>query len=126
MMNTYDPNQAPVPVDWLHLDEQERMELAEAYHRAADVDAPHNERLHAVVHTVVENQLAMGEPAGVQRTLRRLLAAGVDRHSAIHAIGSVLVEYLHDLTTGQADAQNVNERYEKSLERVDEHEWGAS
>lgn len=124
-MDTYDPNQAPLPAEWLRLDEQEQMHLVQNYHRTVGVDLP-NEQLHVVVHTVVENQLAMDELATVQRTLHRLLAAGVDRHGAIHAIGSVLAEHMHELATGKAGSELVNERYEASLEDLDARDWRAS
>lgn len=124
-MDTYDPNQAPSPVDWLELDEQERMILVEDYHREAGIELP-NEVVHAVVHTVVENQLAMGEPVGVRATLQRLLAEGVDRHGALHAIGSVLTEFMHDLATGEAEGEGINEKYTSSLERIDARDWVAS
>jgi hypothetical protein len=48
-------------------------------------------RAHAANHVIVENQLAMGDATVVPATLARLMQEGLDRHDAIHAIGSVLV-----------------------------------
>ena len=48
------------------------------------------------MHVIVENQLALGERAVVD-TLARLQAEGLDRHDAVHAIGSVLAEHFYKL-----------------------------
>lgn len=93
-MERYDPLIAPDPKKWLMLDEQERLDLVEDYHWRARVDLP-NEKVHAIAHAVVENQIAIGEELRVERTLRRLMAEGLDRHDAIHAIGLVCFELLH-------------------------------
>ena len=61
-------------------------------------EAPHPElsggrlRLHLAVHVVVETQLDEGRPPQVQESLARLLARGLGRHEAIHAIGEVAAE----------------------------------
>src|ERR1700676_270077 len=80
----YDPLEAPEPEQWLALDEGERIHLAQSYHRRARVRLP-NEKVHAVLHVVVENQIALGDEMPVQRTVQRLIAEGLDRHEAIHA-----------------------------------------
>ena len=51
--------------------------------------------VHAVIHVIVENQLAMGI-AAVESALERMLAEGLNRHEAIHAIGSVLIGEIND------------------------------
>lgn len=56
-VNRYDPERAPEPAEWLALDEQVRIELAEEHHRLARVKLP-NLKAHAVFHAIVENQLA--------------------------------------------------------------------
>jgi hypothetical protein len=38
----------------------------------------------------VENQVALGDTFAARAVLLRLMAEGLDRHEAIHAIGSVL------------------------------------
>jgi len=86
----YDPDIPPNPADGLALDEQERLQLAQAYHRAARVELP-DLGVHAIMHIIVENQIE-----GLQfvvRAMSRLMDQGLSRYEAIHAIGSVLVEY---------------------------------
>ena len=53
----YDPLEAPEPEEWLAIDEAERIHLTQDYHRRARIRLP-NEKLHAVFHVVVENQIA--------------------------------------------------------------------
>lgn len=92
-MNRYDPNRRPDARACLLLDEQEKIELVERYHERARVELP-NPTLHAAMH-VVENQIAMGEPPEVELSLSRLMSEGLDRHDALHAIGSVLAEHMY-------------------------------
>lgn len=84
-MHRYDPERAPKAAEWLALDEQERIALAEKYHRVARIKMP-NVKMHAIAHAVVENQIAEGyEP--VVRAMTRLISTGLSRHDALHAIG---------------------------------------
>jgi hypothetical protein len=46
------------------------------------------QQMHAVIHSAVETQLAQGHAAATA-ALARLLAHGVERHEAIHAVGRV-------------------------------------
>src|SRR3972149_483697 len=94
-MNRYDPAQSPDPAEWLRQDEQERNTLVEQYQRRARVDLP-NLTLHAAMHVVAENQLALHDEP-VVRALARLMEEGLTRHDAVHAIGSVVAEYLYDI-----------------------------
>jgi hypothetical protein len=59
-MDSYNPDTSPTPTDWLRTDEGDRIELVSAYHRGKKIKLP-NAQLHAVIHVVVENQLALGE-----------------------------------------------------------------
>ncbi len=54
-------------------------------------------RIHAAIHTAVEVQLAEGRPPQTQATLQRLMDQGMTRHEAIHAIGAVVADELHQL-----------------------------
>jgi hypothetical protein len=63
----YDPSEAPEPEEWLSIDEAELIRLAQDYHRGAGVRLP-NEKLHAVLHVGVENQIALGDDTPVQKT----------------------------------------------------------
>ncbi len=90
----YDPDRSPDPERWLALDERERIRLVEEYHRKARVRLP-NARLHATIHMIVENQIALGSEIPVAATLARLIQQGLDRHDALHAIASVLTAHIH-------------------------------
>jgi hypothetical protein len=95
-MKRYDPLIAPDPERWLACEESEQQRLVERYHRRLGVRLP-NLRGHAVIHVVVENQVAMGDGLPVAGTLARLITEGLDRHEAIHAIGSLLAGHMHGL-----------------------------
>ena len=118
----YDPLEAPEPEEWLAIDEAERIHLAQDYHRRARVRLP-NEKLHAVFHVVVENQIALGDEMPVQSTVRRLMAEGLDRHEAIHAIASVLAEFMHDLVNNAGSSTVSNQAYFTALQRLTAESW---
>jgi hypothetical protein len=122
-MCVYDPETAPDPALWLELDEQERTHLVEGYHRKARVKLP-NMMLHAVVHTIVENQIAMEMKAAME-AMARLMGEGLSRHEAIHAIGCVLSSHLNNLRLAEdeellADPQGT---YEAQLEGLTVKSW---
>jgi hypothetical protein len=71
-MQRYDCLKAPDPKAWLALDEQERIELVRDYHRRARIRLP-NATVHAVLHTIVETQIAQGDETPA-RTTQRLTA----------------------------------------------------
>lgn len=93
-MKQYDPYKSPDPVEWLDAEETDRIERVQRYHRKAGIALP-NERIHAAVHVIVENQIAMGDEIPVRGTLMRLMSEGLDRHDAMHAIGSVLTNLIY-------------------------------
>jgi hypothetical protein len=119
----YDPNIAPHPKDWLELDELQRIELAERYHRAVRVKLP-NVKAHAIFHAIVENQLAEGlEP--VVRAMKRLAAEGLSRHDALHAVGSVAADHFYDAMSSKDEefAKTAQARYNAAVERLTVEEW---
>ena len=79
---------------------------------------------HAVAHTIVETQLALGEPV-VVATCARLRTEGLDRHDAIHAIGSVLAGHIHALLVGDQSEGEPNERYYEALGKLSASKWRA-
>jgi hypothetical protein len=95
----YDPSRAPDPRAWLATPEAERVELCEKAHATPPPSHPpiENARLHAAVHAVVENQLALGQPPHVRAALERLMAQGMTRHEAVHEVGTVVSELIFDL-----------------------------
>jgi hypothetical protein len=126
-MTSYDPDydpEAPLSAaEWLETDEGERIELVAAYHRRKKIRMP-NARLHAVIHVIVENQLALGDEV-VVATLARLQAEGLDRHDALHAIGSVLAADLYELMQENADTTDAHHRYLQKLEQLTSDKWRA-
>ena len=116
-MKRYDPLVDPDPDRWLATDEEERHRLVEKYHRRQGVRLP-NLRVHAVIHVVVESQVAMGDELPVAATLARLITEGLDRHEAIHAIGNVLVGHIHELVTAPAAPKDPNPEYFAELNRL--------
>ncbi len=115
MMRAYDPLNAPDPDDWQSMGEDERMMLVMEHHREAGVELPY-EQVHAVVHVVVENQVALGDEMSAQATLKRLIREGLGRHEAIHAVGSVLMDFVQELL-GDDAAPESNERYNEELRK---------
>ena len=123
-MDSYDPDAPPQPTDWLQSDEGEQVELVSAYHRRRKIALP-NLQLHAVVHVVVENQIALGEEMVVNK-LARLCAEGLSRHDAIHAIGSVLAENLYELMKDDDRVTGVlYQRYLERLQQLTAENWRA-
>ena len=115
----YDPEVAPDPSRWQELDEDERIMLAEAYHWRAGIEVP-SMTAHAIVHVIIENQVAMGDESPTRRTIERLMVEGLDRHEAVHAVGSVLAVHIND--TLKAGAPN-NEAYNEAVERLTAESW---
>ncbi len=121
----YDPTTEPDAEEWGSLDEAEQIELVRQYHRRARVKLP-NALMHATFHTVVENQIALGDEIPVRRTIDRLQAEGLNRHEAIHAVGLVLAEHMYDLINSPSEqnrAQDPNEPYFASLEGLTAENW---
>ena len=121
-MEQYDPLLAPDPAEWLATDEGERIALVVEYHQGGRVKLP-NQRLHATIHVVVESQIAMGGELPVRRVLERLPAEGLDRHEAIHAVGSVLAGHMYDLMKPGAPKADPNEAYWGELESLTVESW---
>ena len=109
-MQRYDPLEAPDPEEWLALDEQERIDLARAYHRSAGIRVP-NATAHATVHAIVETQIALGDETPARRTTQRLMDAGLDRHETIHAIAWVLIDFVRDLMKAPELGTEPNAQY---------------
>jgi hypothetical protein len=124
-MLAYDPDQAPDPQQWLELDEQLRIDLAESFHRPTQVELP-NIKAHAAFHAIVENQVAMQHPP-VVRAMVRLAKQGLSRHDCIHAVCWVLAQHFHELmtTTSGDPPAAVQARYDAAVERLTAAGWRA-
>ena len=122
-MNGCDPDITPDAKEWLALDEGERLALVEGYHRDARIALPRTaRRLHATIHTVVENQLALNDEP-VVRALGRLMKEGLSRHDAIHAIGSLVAEHVNDLLKLKDAPETSRARYYAAIERLTVAQW---
>jgi hypothetical protein len=118
----YDADEQPDPDVWLELDETERLDLVIDYHRCTAVQLEAAEP-HAIAHVVVENQIALGEATPVPGTLDRLLDEGLDRHDAIHAIGSILMRIVFDAAHEREDGGDINAKYNRELAALTAAGW---
>lgn len=118
----YDPMVAPDPEAWLALDEDERQAVVLRYHKRIRFRAG-SVKMHAVIHCVVETQLAERYEYPVE-ALRRLLDEGLDRHDAIHAIGSVLAK--HIFGTLKRGVPFNEATYERDLNALNAAAWRRS
>jgi hypothetical protein len=121
-MKTYDPDVGPSGAEWLAIDEAERITLVESYHRRRRIRLPRL-TVHATIHVVVENQIALGE-AVVIDALARLRNEGLTRHDAVHAVGMVLAGQIYELLKAPPDdTSDPNPPYFDRLRRLTAAEW---
>jgi hypothetical protein len=118
----YEANEQPDPEIWLELDETERIEQVIDYHRRTRVQLE-NFEAHAISHVVVENQIVFGEATPVPATLDRLIEEGLDRHEAIHAIGSILMRIVFDAVHEPNDSGDINAKYNRELATLTAKGW---
>lgn len=123
-MDAYDPDVAPDAQEWLELDEFERIDMVARAHRRARVKLP-NPQLHAVIHVIVENQIAERVPVPTD-TLHRLVAEGLTRHDALHAMGSVLAVHMQTMLTRAPTSGDPNSAYYAALHGLTAQGWIAS
>lgn len=98
----YDAAVAPQPQAWLAAGEPERLAAVEDHHHGLSGHArTPKPMLHASLHVVVENQLALGDPPQARRALARLVAGGLPRHEAVHAIALVVANAASAAMDGQ-------------------------
>ena len=121
MMDAYDPLRPPPIPDWTELDESERIDLVLAYHQKQRDELP-NLNAHAVVHVIVENQVALADETPVAAVMERLMQEGLDRHEAIHAIGYVLMGTLHDTAQDDGEA-DLTSAYYRELTQLTAEKW---
>ena len=118
----YDPYEHIDCDAWLELDESERTWQVVRYHRKQRIRIP-NETLHAAIHVIVENQVALGDAFPAKAVLLRLTSQGLDRHEAIHAIGSVLSETLYTAMNEQVLTGDLNQDYVEKLKSLTAESW---
>ncbi len=122
-MDEYDPLKAPDPQEWLSLDEFERLFMIEDYHLRMNIQIEGLE-LHAAIHQIIENQLAENLPEAVE-ALERLQRQGLDRHEAIHAMGTVVLDFFWDYLREGKDfsESSVKKEYLKGLRKITKRSW---
>ncbi|MGI9487692.1 MAG: DUF1841 family protein [Geminicoccaceae bacterium] len=121
MMDAYDPLRPPSIDRWTELDESERIDLVLAYHQKQGDELP-NPDAHAVVHIIVENQVALADETPVAAVMERLMQEGLDRHEAIHAIGYVLMGTLHGTAQDDNEADPTSTYY-RELMQLTAEKW---
>ena len=118
----YDPHEHINSHAWLALDESERTRLVVRYHRRQRIRLP-NETVHALIHVIVENQVALGDAFPAKGVLFRLMSEGLDRHEAIHAIGSVLSETFFTAMSEENVDGDPNADYVEKLKVLSAESW---
>jgi hypothetical protein len=117
----YDPNVQPIPSEWLALEELDRVAAVEKFHRQSRIKLPRLQA-HAVIHSVVETQIAEGiEP--VIAAVERLQAEGLDRHEVIHAIGTVVIERISEAQLADPKFDDPAAWYYQELEKLTVEGW---
>jgi hypothetical protein len=120
----YDALKAPDPQAWLDLDEQERIDEVIAYHRRYYLPMGQSAKLHGVAHVIVENQVAMGDPPAAREALARLMGEGLDRHGAVHAVGSMVMGLMYDVLRARGkDAGAISAKISRQLAELTAASW---
>lgn len=80
-----------------------------------------NPFIHTALHVLIDKQLEEKSPTEVVATLTALIARGMDRHEAVHAIASVYAElYFTTFRRGQSFEETSYVELLKQLASVDE------
>lgn len=124
MMESYDPLTPPDPAAWLAMGEGERFALAEEYVRESEPGIA-GEMGHIAFHVTVENQIALDDETPVKATVDRLMREGLDRHEAIHAIGSVLAGMIWE-QQANPPGKISNAEYFDGVKRLTAESWLAT
>lgn len=82
------------------MDEGERIERVRLAHARSGAAVGENPQAHALMHVVVESQLAEGYAPAVA-AYERFRASGVDRHNTIHALASVVAAHIMEMLQEQ-------------------------
>lgn len=124
MITQYDPLHAPDPKQWLALEETEQIELVFFYHFQNGMDGEDpSTHVHTSIHVAVETQIALGDEYPVKEALNRLMQEGLDRHDAIHAIGSVLIKYIWEVGKGLNTSDDFTKDYFEEVKHFTYQKW---
>jgi len=121
-MRRYDPKNTPDPTEWLALDEDQRTSMVERFHKRRG-EYGESLKMHSIMHALVETQLAE-EAEPVKDAFLRLRQDGLNRHDTIHAIGSVLAEYVWEILS-EDGVTAANEEYFDRLSQLTKKSWHA-
>jgi hypothetical protein len=82
---------------------------------------PAHPDVHVAIHVAIENRIATDDETPARQALERLVAEGLTRHEAVHALGSVLTEMIVAAANGkerfQAEACN------DAIARITAEDW---
>lgn len=120
MADDYDFEAPPSPADWLALEEDEQLARIEAAHRRTGSPVGQSPGVHASIHATVETRLASGAPA-VVAAYERCRAAGLDRHTTIHALASVVTG--HMLAVLQQKTDFDQDTADRDFAAIDPAKW---
>ena len=105
------------------MDEAERLRMTLAYHRKQPYELP-NENVHASIHVTVETQVAMGDETPVAETIDRLIREGLDRHDAIHVVGTLVAERIWGIMKGEiGDEPDPESAYFEEVKKLTAQRW---
>lgn len=118
----YNPNSDIDPESWEELDDSEKAAIVTEYHRKHGIRAP-NPTVHAIIHVVVENQIALGDEFPAEAVLKRLMQEGLDRHEAVHAIGSVVADHIFRALREPGSKEDLSTVYVDKLKALTAESW---
>lgn len=123
---SYNPEKQPLSADWLAMPEGERIRIFSTHHMV-NREKSGNAKAHAAIHVIVENQVATGF-GPTMRAFERLMKQGLSRHDSIHAVGSVLSEYMFSALRepATADSAALQSQINAAIERLDAESWRES
>ena len=93
------------------------------YHHRNHLPFGKSAKLHGAAHVLVENQIAMGDATAAPATFKRLMDEGLNRHEAIHAVGSVLMGAVFDVIRKVDNEGNINAKYGRELAALTAASW---
>jgi hypothetical protein len=119
----YDAEIPPDPEAWLALDESERQLQIVDYHDREGIEPPPGgEAVHAASHLLVENRIALGDELPDGAAIERLMAEGLDRHEAIHAVAAVAFDVIRRIRRGEEKA-SPEAALRAAVEQVTAESW---
>jgi hypothetical protein len=121
-MEKYNPLIEPKKEEWLESSEYDRIDNVREFHEDSEEDFEDRAlSVHATVHVIVENQLAMGVEL-IPDTIAKLTRQGLNRHEAIHAIGAIISEDIFAIIRGEK-AEFSPKQYRRKLEKITAKRW---